>query len=149
MPRLSLFDVKSTNWSSLVPPPHPRRVIECVSVDQRGEDRHHHHHPHDSAAAGRARGQVRGMLGNECQGGKKVSQICKSTRITPLCFCFRNNTKPKQESYEFKAPPGPPPQPPTQVSAQVRGGVSGHTPVTHLSCCSSSVPSLVHPTDEL
>ncbi|XP_068576531.1 membrane-associated guanylate kinase, WW and PDZ domain-containing protein 1b isoform X5 [Cebidichthys violaceus] len=30
----------------------------------------------------------------------------------------RNNTKPKQESYEFKAPPGPPPQPPTQVSAQ-------------------------------
>ncbi|XP_074473235.1 membrane-associated guanylate kinase, WW and PDZ domain-containing protein 1b isoform X10 [Sebastes fasciatus] len=30
----------------------------------------------------------------------------------------RNNTKPKQESFEFKAPPGPPPQPPTQVSAQ-------------------------------
>ncbi|XP_053171227.1 membrane-associated guanylate kinase, WW and PDZ domain-containing protein 1b isoform X5 [Scomber japonicus] len=27
----------------------------------------------------------------------------------------RNNTKPKQESYEFKAPPGPPPQPPTQA----------------------------------
>ncbi|XP_034724451.1 membrane-associated guanylate kinase, WW and PDZ domain-containing protein 1b isoform X7 [Etheostoma cragini] len=30
----------------------------------------------------------------------------------------RNNTKPKQESFEFKAPQGPPPQPPTQVSAQ-------------------------------
>uniref|UniRef100_A0A8C2Z2F3 Membrane associated guanylate kinase, WW and PDZ domain containing 1b n=1 Tax=Cyclopterus lumpus TaxID=8103 RepID=A0A8C2Z2F3_CYCLU len=30
----------------------------------------------------------------------------------------RNNTKPKQESFEFKAPPGPPPQPPTQVSTQ-------------------------------
>ncbi|XP_047437826.1 membrane-associated guanylate kinase, WW and PDZ domain-containing protein 1b isoform X4 [Mugil cephalus] len=31
----------------------------------------------------------------------------------------RTNTKPKQESYEFKAPQGPPPQPPTQpVSAQ-------------------------------
>uniref|UniRef100_A0AAQ4PE89 Membrane-associated guanylate kinase, WW and PDZ domain-containing protein 1 n=1 Tax=Gasterosteus aculeatus aculeatus TaxID=481459 RepID=A0AAQ4PE89_GASAC len=28
------------------------------------------------------------------------------------------NTKPKQESFEFKAPPGPPPQPPQQVSAQ-------------------------------
>uniref|UniRef100_A0AAQ5ZHR5 Membrane-associated guanylate kinase, WW and PDZ domain-containing protein 1 n=1 Tax=Amphiprion ocellaris TaxID=80972 RepID=A0AAQ5ZHR5_AMPOC len=31
----------------------------------------------------------------------------------------RNNTKPKQESFEFKPPQGPPPQPPTQqVSAQ-------------------------------
>lgn len=30
----------------------------------------------------------------------------------------RNNTKPKQESFEFKAPQGPPPQPPTQVSSQ-------------------------------
>ncbi|XP_051270409.1 membrane-associated guanylate kinase, WW and PDZ domain-containing protein 1b isoform X7 [Dicentrarchus labrax] len=30
----------------------------------------------------------------------------------------RNNTKPKQESFEFKAPQGPPPQPPTQVSPQ-------------------------------
>ncbi|XP_057703204.1 membrane-associated guanylate kinase, WW and PDZ domain-containing protein 1b isoform X6 [Corythoichthys intestinalis] len=30
----------------------------------------------------------------------------------------RNNTKPKQESYDFKAPQAPPPQPPTQVSAQ-------------------------------
>ncbi|KAM8914632.1 membrane-associated guanylate kinase, WW and PDZ domain-containing protein 1b isoform 4-T4 [Spinachia spinachia] len=30
----------------------------------------------------------------------------------------RNNTKPKQESFEFKAPPVPPPQPPQQVSAQ-------------------------------
>ncbi|KAM4613161.1 membrane-associated guanylate kinase, WW and PDZ domain-containing protein 1b isoform 3-T3 [Polymixia lowei] len=31
----------------------------------------------------------------------------------------RNNTKPKQESFEFKAPQGPPPQPPTQqVPAQ-------------------------------
>ncbi|KAM7423135.1 hypothetical protein PAMA_010927 [Pampus argenteus] len=31
----------------------------------------------------------------------------------------RNNTKPKQESFEFKAPQAPPPQPPTQpVSAQ-------------------------------
>ncbi|XP_072307732.1 membrane-associated guanylate kinase, WW and PDZ domain-containing protein 1b isoform X3 [Eucyclogobius newberryi] len=28
----------------------------------------------------------------------------------------RNNTKPKQESFEFKAPQAPPPQPPTQVS---------------------------------
>ena len=35
-------------------------------------------------------------------------------------FCLRNNTKPKQESFEFKAPQGPPPQPPTQVSPQVR-----------------------------
>ncbi|XP_068170444.1 membrane-associated guanylate kinase, WW and PDZ domain-containing protein 1b isoform X4 [Antennarius striatus] len=30
----------------------------------------------------------------------------------------RTNTKPKQESYEFKAPQAPPPQPPTQVSPQ-------------------------------
>ncbi|XP_077582961.1 membrane-associated guanylate kinase, WW and PDZ domain-containing protein 1b isoform X4 [Stigmatopora nigra] len=30
----------------------------------------------------------------------------------------RNNTKPKQESFDFKAPQAPPPQPPTQVSAQ-------------------------------
>ncbi|XP_067359598.1 membrane-associated guanylate kinase, WW and PDZ domain-containing protein 1b isoform X4 [Channa argus] len=30
----------------------------------------------------------------------------------------RNNTKPKQESFEFKPPQGPPPQPPTQVSTQ-------------------------------
>nr|UDP83073.1 MAGI1 [Scophthalmus maximus] len=30
----------------------------------------------------------------------------------------RNNTKPKQESFEYKPPQGPPPQPPTQVSAQ-------------------------------
>ncbi|XP_061687492.1 membrane-associated guanylate kinase, WW and PDZ domain-containing protein 1b isoform X3 [Syngnathoides biaculeatus] len=30
----------------------------------------------------------------------------------------RNNTKPKQESFDFKAPQAPPPQLPTQVSAQ-------------------------------
>uniref|UniRef100_H2T0I7 Membrane associated guanylate kinase, WW and PDZ domain containing 1b n=1 Tax=Takifugu rubripes TaxID=31033 RepID=H2T0I7_TAKRU len=30
----------------------------------------------------------------------------------------RTNTKPKQESYEFKAPQAPPPQPPTQISPQ-------------------------------
>uniref|UniRef100_A0A3P8V3G8 Membrane-associated guanylate kinase, WW and PDZ domain-containing protein 1 n=1 Tax=Cynoglossus semilaevis TaxID=244447 RepID=A0A3P8V3G8_CYNSE len=30
----------------------------------------------------------------------------------------RTNTKPKQESFDFKPPQGPPPQPPTQVSAQ-------------------------------
>ncbi|XP_035007129.1 membrane-associated guanylate kinase, WW and PDZ domain-containing protein 1b isoform X3 [Hippoglossus stenolepis] len=30
----------------------------------------------------------------------------------------RNNTKPKQESFEFIPPQGPPPQPPTQVSSQ-------------------------------
>uniref|UniRef100_A0A7N8WI45 Membrane-associated guanylate kinase, WW and PDZ domain-containing protein 1 n=1 Tax=Mastacembelus armatus TaxID=205130 RepID=A0A7N8WI45_9TELE len=30
----------------------------------------------------------------------------------------RSNTKPKQESFDFKAPQAPPPQPPTQVSTQ-------------------------------
>ncbi|KAM9813242.1 membrane-associated guanylate kinase, WW and PDZ domain-containing protein 1b isoform 3-T3 [Neosynchiropus ocellatus] len=30
----------------------------------------------------------------------------------------RTNTKPKQESFDFKPPQGPPPQPPTQVSSQ-------------------------------
>lgn len=54
-----------------------------------------------------------------------------------LSFCLRNNTKPKQESFEFKPPQGPPPQPPTQVSAQVRKDIPViHSPVTlsiHLS----------------
>lgn len=55
-------------------------------------------------------------------------------------FCLRNNTKPKQESFEFKAPQGPPPQPPTQVSPQVRkDGPVMHSPVasfihTSISC---------------
>nr|XP_043880341.1 membrane-associated guanylate kinase, WW and PDZ domain-containing protein 1b isoform X7 [Solea senegalensis] len=30
----------------------------------------------------------------------------------------RNNTKPKQETFDYKPPQGPPPQPPTQVSTQ-------------------------------
>ncbi|KAF3855939.1 hypothetical protein F7725_016662 [Dissostichus mawsoni] len=51
--------------------------------------------------------------------GEKIATI--TTTHTPQQQAApeaRNNTKPKQESFEFKAPQGPPPQPPTQVSAQ-------------------------------
>ncbi|XP_029005713.1 membrane-associated guanylate kinase, WW and PDZ domain-containing protein 1b isoform X4 [Betta splendens] len=50
---------------------------------------------------------------------EKIATI--TTTHTPLQQAApeaRNNTKPKQESYEFKAPPVLQPQPPTQVSAQ-------------------------------
>ena len=70
----------------------------------------------------------------------KVSNICWLYATFNACnaiiphwlfsFCLRNNTKPKQESFEFKAPQGPPPQPPTQVSPQVRkDGPVMHSPV--------------------
>lgn len=45
------------------------------------------------------------------------------SNISLLSFSLRN-TKPKQESFEFKAPQAPPPQPPTQVSPQVRKDAS-------------------------
>uniref|UniRef100_A0A7N6BQF4 Membrane associated guanylate kinase, WW and PDZ domain containing 1b n=1 Tax=Anabas testudineus TaxID=64144 RepID=A0A7N6BQF4_ANATE len=50
---------------------------------------------------------------------EKIATI--TTTHTPLQQAAteaRNNTKPKQESFEFLPPQGPPPQPPTQVSAQ-------------------------------
>lgn len=52
---------------------------------------------------------------------------------SPPRFSCRTNTKPKQESYEFKAPQAPPPQPPTQISPQVRTHSSalGTSPVHH------------------
>lgn len=63
-------------------------------------------------------------------------------RVSPLSlwrFSCRTNTKPKQESYEFKAPQAPPPQPPTQISPQVRryswALSSSPTPVQSTTVC--------------
>lgn len=79
-----------------------------------------------------------------------MPKMCPIFSILPS-FCLRNNTKPKQESFEFKAPPGPPPQPPTQVSPQVRKDTRViHPPVasfTHpsISCLHQTPQQFQHP----
>lgn len=62
-------------------------------------------------------------------------------------FCLRNNTKPKQESFEFKPPQGPPPQPPTQVSAQVRRAFRSSVHLSRHSCINPFHVSIEHPSN--
>lgn len=128
------------------------RVVKRVLANQRGEDRHHNHHPHTSTA-GRPRGQVKSAVRlSEQKHAWAVIYRRPRGRFPPdgVFFSLRNNTKPKQESFEFKAPQAPPPQPPTQVSPQVMedapSAFSFHVSIKHPGNLRSvPSPSCPHP----